>query len=85
MRLFIDGRWQNVKVDHYFPTIYDKFKFSKAHNGKIWVPLIEKAFAKVHKSYGNIESRASYYALQAFTGAPCEWITEDDHEKKDIK
>lgn len=62
-RLFIDGNWQVIKVDTQLPcrgsehrkrkvtTSSDgPFMFSRAKHCQLWVPLLEKAYAKAHGS-----------------------------------
>lgn len=54
VRLFIQGEPVIVIVDDYFPcTKNGKFAFthSRGADNEIWVPLIEKAWAKVNSSY----------------------------------
>lgn len=54
--LFIDGEWQVVIVDDFFPVIKGtkEFKFSKPNGNELWVVLLEKAWAKINSGYSNI-------------------------------
>lgn len=48
--------------------------FSKAKSSQLWVPLLEKAYAKAHGSYEAISGGTIREALLDLTGAPCETI-----------
>jgi hypothetical protein len=52
VRLFIDGQWQPITVNLQFP-VNDALDFccARPNDQKIWVLLLEKAFAKVNGSY----------------------------------
>ena len=51
---YINGQKKLVYIDDYFPCFGNNFKsfaFSKCCKNKIWVELIEKAWAKINGSY----------------------------------
>jgi calpain-15 len=48
---FIDGLWECVVIDDFFPTHNNKCVFSKNNRNELWVMLLEKAYAKVFGSY----------------------------------
>ena len=54
--LFIDGEYQIVLLDDYFPCIKGTSVpyFSKPTTFELWFMLLEKAWAKVNGGYGNI-------------------------------
>ncbi|MCQ2816011.1 MAG: C2 family cysteine protease [archaeon] len=57
--LLINGEWKLVVLDDYLPTIKNKANvnhlcFTSARGNELWVPLLEKAWAKVNGSYINI-------------------------------
>jgi calpain-15 len=55
VKLFIDGAWITITLDGCFPiNYYGKFCGAQPHYNEIWVMLLEKAWAKVYKSYENI-------------------------------
>ena len=61
-RLFIDGDWKNIVVDNHLPcrvstkkrkvtsigAVGDELAYAKANQSQLWVPLLEKAYAKAH-------------------------------------
>ena len=54
--LFIDGEFQIIYLDDYFPCIKGTTVpyFTKPTTFELWFMLLEKAWAKVHGGYGNI-------------------------------
>jgi calpain-15 len=61
LRLCIDGTWTTTLIDDYFPAIVKhgyvpQLAFSKSRRRQLWVPLIEKALAKLVGSYARVES-----------------------------
>jgi hypothetical protein len=59
-RLLFDGVYQEVVVDDYFPVDKNgKLVTAKIPaNGDFWPLVIEKCWAKLHKSYANTESKS---------------------------
>ncbi|PWV09227.1 putative calpain-like cysteine peptidase [Trypanosoma cruzi] len=66
------GWWENVIVDSYLPTIGCQPVFGRCANDpcRLWVSLVEKAYAKVHGSYAAIKEGDSLSALRDLTGFP---------------
>lgn len=86
LRLCKDGCWSVIQVDDHLPCNKDKMLvFSKGLRKQLWVPLIEKALAKLYGSYEAIESGFVLSGLSILTGYPCENIRlqNDDRKKKD--
>jgi hypothetical protein len=74
--LYISGYPFTIVVDHQFP--YDekkrKLAFANTNQKELWVMLLEKAWAKVHGNYTNIDEGDPRESLAAITGAPVEML-----------
>lgn len=70
--LCLNGMWEEVIVDDYFPCrpTSKKPAFNSSKQNEIWVMLLEKAWAKVHGGYLNIDGGLTREALHDLTGAP---------------
>jgi hypothetical protein len=73
LRFFKRGQWKNVVIDDRIPCdqtdtpLYTRSKDSQ----QIWPLLVEKAYAKMHGSYGALPGGTIAYALRDLTaGAP---------------
>lgn len=81
-----NGVWRPILLDDYFPCKQYSGEylpaFGQYKTGEIWVPLLEKAYAKINRSYLNIESGLPHHVLRDLTGAPIEELyDEPDLEK----
>jgi len=75
VRLCHNGLWKTVIVDDCFPCTFDKqLVFSQAKHRQLYIPLIEKACAKLFGSYTNLIKGSLTEGLQILTGAPCDYI-----------
>eukprot|EP00658_Telonema_sp_P-2_P046131 TRINITY_DN3423_c0_g1_i3.p1 TRINITY_DN3423_c0_g1~~TRINITY_DN3423_c0_g1_i3.p1 ORF type:complete len:523 (-),score=122.70 TRINITY_DN3423_c0_g1_i3:419-1987(-) len=73
VRLCRGGQWHTVLVDDVFPvTKHGLLAYSKAGRRQLWVPLVEKAAAKLFGSYERLASGTLSEALTTFTGFPTE-------------
>ncbi|XP_076118272.1 calpain-15-like [Mytilus galloprovincialis] len=83
VRLCKDGIWKTVVLDDYFPVDqHQRLKYSTARKGQLWVPLIEKAAAKIHGCYQALGSGRTVESLALLTGEPCEHLSLN--EKQDL-
>ncbi|CAE7408386.1 Capn15, partial [Symbiodinium sp. CCMP2456] len=90
VQLFLEGQWTTVVVDDQLPCIGSAAQrrpdgsglaFSRAKDRQLWVPLVEKAYAKAHGSYKAISGGSVAEALLDLTGAPCESIDLEDLDR----
>lgn len=80
-----DGEWQVVTVDDFLPVDRGngELVFGHATRNQLWVSVIEKAYAKLHGSYGALHPGGEdAEALEELTGAPCESV--DLEETQDL-
>ena len=72
IKILYRGIWRLIYLDDYIPfnNIKNKFSFSRPSNNELWVVLLEKAWAKIYKSYSNIEGGDPEEPLHDLTGAP---------------
>jgi hypothetical protein len=74
LKLWKDGNWTAVLIDATFPTVFGGTRLKFAHCQRatdLWVPLLEKAYAKICGGYQNIESGRPIDAFYDLTGMPC--------------
>ena len=77
--LFIDGEFQIVYLDDYFPCIKGTSVpyFTKPTTFELWLMLLEKAWAKVNGGYGNILVGNSSEVFRFLTGFCSEQINNN--------
>lgn len=75
LRLCRAGVWRTVLVDDLLPcTQHGLLAYTKAARRQLWVPLVEKAAAKLFHSYDNLASGTMSEAFTLFTGFPSEQV-----------
>lgn len=75
IRFWKDGRWTYVIIDDYVPTtlttqtkrVVPAYAYCSS-DALLWVPLVEKAYAKLHQCYENIDGGFSNCAMMDLTG-----------------
>lgn len=71
LKVYVKGRPEDVTVDDLFPIYNNQPAFAKpTPDGGWWMPLLEKAFAKVHVNYEMASSGSHAEAARFLTGAP---------------
>ena len=89
--LNIEGEWQIVLLDDYFPCSKKTRVpiFAKPNGPELWVMLLEKAWAKINGGYLNITGGYASEVLSVFTSFPIETfdllIKDIDIIWKDLK
>ena len=80
--LCVDGWWRCVVVDDLLPADATSLRYGhcNAHPGVLWVPLIEKAMAKVFGGYDALQGNDSRLAFQYLLGLPSKKISFDDKD-----
>ena len=82
----VGGEWVQIIVDDFVPCYADQPVFSNSKGKDLWVMLVEKAWAKIHRSYLNIEGGFSDEVLHELTGAPTEFVrTKDENLLQKLK
>ncbi|GMI54341.1 hypothetical protein TeGR_g8450 [Tetraparma gracilis] len=84
LRFFKDGCWVYVLVDDRIP-VYDATSqpaFARCRDpNELWVPLLEKGYAKIHGSYKALIGGYIHYGLADLTAfAPIQIVTKKGHQ-----
>ena len=75
VRFWQYGKWVDVVIDDYLPTIDGSLCFNQSDDpNEMWPALVEKAYAKLHGTYGEIEGGWPKEALVDFSGGCIESI-----------
>lgn len=82
LKVCVNGEVRVFVVDDYFPCLAGTTDsaFSKSRGPELWVLLLEKAWAKINKTYENTITGYASEALRFLTGAPVEFYNHDYHE-----
>jgi hypothetical protein len=74
-RFYKYGKWHEVMIDDRLPTVHDKLIYARCKSDEeYWVPLIEKAYAKLHQGYFNLDGGSVQNAMVDLTGGASEKI-----------
>jgi len=76
VKVFVKGRPEDVTIDDLFPIYGNTPAFANpTQDGGWWLPLLEKAYAKVNVNYEQISSGSHAEAARFLTGAPSREFT----------
>ena len=75
--------WVSVNVDDRLPVrkrrdYWRPWGTRKSQNNAWWVPLLEKAYAKLDQSYERIAGGSGHEGLRVLTGMPTIRLWQDD-------
>ncbi|KAG5176034.1 hypothetical protein JKP88DRAFT_249836, partial [Tribonema minus] len=70
LRFFKNNKWQSLIIDDYIGLKSDNtIHFASCNDpDEFWVPLLEKAYAKLHGSFESIECGFGYQVIMDMTG-----------------
>ena len=85
IKLYVNGIRISVIIDDYLPVVKgtDNLAFARSDTGELWVPLLEKAWAKVHGSYAATSGGIPDFAANHLIGVPSEALRHEDHKDFD--
>ncbi|KAL3106179.1 hypothetical protein niasHT_016866 [Heterodera trifolii] len=86
--LCIDGIWQRIIVDDFFPCHRSNRRliFAVGRKNQLWVSLVEKALAKAYGNYAILRAGRTVEGLSTLTGQPTlsidlEYLDMDQHSR----
>lgn len=85
VKLLYKGKWMTIDMDEFLPTLNNQPAFSYSVDKELWVMLLEKAWAKLYKSYARIEAGLAEEALHDLTGAPIKTISFKQNFNKEAE
>jgi calpain-15 len=81
--LYVNGVLTPVVVDDWIPVKGNQLAFASNKDKEIWVCLLEKAWAKLHKTYARTEAGLPHFATIHLLGTPAYSVAHDE-KKNDI-
>ena len=86
--IFINGVWELVLVDDYFPYLGSNFKqfaFASSQGNELWVSILEKAWAKINGCYAKIGCGGSpHEVFDVLTEAYSEQVSVNKSKANEI-
>jgi len=84
LKTYIQGKQKIVAINDYFPCLKSKFfAFSYAGPSELWVPVVEKVWAKINRSYAMTLIGSPMDPFSAFCEAPCIEYNHMKYKNKD--
>lgn len=81
VKLRIHGEWTYLSLDPFFPTLQSQLIFATSASNDLWVPIIEKAWAKVLGGYYKTPLGSPAEGLLSLSNFPCTVCTHKNFEK----
>mmetsp|Transcript_90420 Transcript_90420/g.165901 ORF Transcript_90420/g.165901 Transcript_90420/m.165901 type:complete len:896 (-) Transcript_90420:166-2853(-) len=88
VRFFIDGEWTHVIVDDWMPVDWNgNLLFARCKDPQeVWVPILEKAYCKIHTCYEMCDGGHANEAISAFFGGVSgKFEIKDEHREDPSK
>jgi calpain-15 len=70
IRMYKNGVCYEINMDNFIPCKNGRPCFATANGNELWVIILEKAWAKIHKSYERTSGGFPHLAMRDMTGAP---------------
>jgi len=85
IRFCVDGEWSHVIVDDWFPVDYNgDLIYAKCKDPQeVWVPILEKAYCKLHTCYEMCDGGEAVEALNVFFGGVSGQLTVKKHHREE--
>ena len=77
--LNVMGVWKPIVIDDFYPTdgYTGSLAFAHSRDNKLWVSMLEKAYAKAYGSFQAIDGGRAEDALKDLTGAPYSYFKDE--------
>lgn len=88
IKLWKNGEERIITIDDYIPCHANGGPiFARNHGNELWVMLLEKAYAKLHGDYSQLQSGFLVHAMADLTGCPTvtEHFPEERHYYNEIE
>ena len=86
--IFINGLWELVLIDDYFPyagSYFKQFAFGSSRGNELWVSILEKAWAKINGCYAKIGCGGTpNEVFDVLTEAYSEYYTVNKNNKDEL-